>query len=122
MRTESECNNHIYHFHKDSLADLIGHFIPESVIWKKFSTKRNICSAGTSHTYVRKVNRLFSNLWSLLTRGNTQRFDTKGNPKTAKYTERLYGLLTHFCIASSKRDYGKPCRSRSDPGELGAQS
>ena len=57
MRTESECNNHIYHFHKDSLADLIGHFIPEPVIWKKFSMKRNICPAGTSHPYVRKVNR-----------------------------------------------------------------
>ena len=31
-------------------------------------------------------------------------------------------LLTHFCIASSKRDYGKQCRSRSDAGELGARS
>ena len=30
-------------------------------------------------------------------------------------------LLTHFCIASSKRDYGKHCRSRSDAGELGAR-
>ena len=27
----------------------------------------------------------------------------------------------HFCIASSKRDYGKQCRSRSDAGELGAR-
>ena len=66
MRTESECYNHIYHFHKGSLADLIGHFIPKyTVIWKKFSIKGNICPAGTSHTYVRKVNRLFSNLWSV---------------------------------------------------------
>ena len=65
MRTESECNNHIYHFHKESLADLIGHFIPESVITKKCSMKRNICPADTSHTYVRKVNRLLSDLWSV---------------------------------------------------------
>ena len=28
-------------------------------------------------------------------------------------------LLTHFCIASSKRGFGKQCRSRSDAGELG---
>ena len=65
MRIESECYNHIYHFHKDSLADLIGHFIPESEILKKFSMKRNICPAGTSHTYACKVHRLFSNLWSV---------------------------------------------------------
>ena len=31
-------------------------------------------------------------------------------------------LLTHFCIASSKRDYEKQCRSISDAGELGARS
>ena len=65
VRTESECNNHIYHFHKGILADLIGHFIPKSVIWKQFSMKRNICPTGTSHTYVRKVTRFFSNLWSV---------------------------------------------------------
>ena len=51
---------------KGSMADLIGRFIPKyTVIWKKFSMKRNICPAGTCHTYVRKVNRLFSNLWSV---------------------------------------------------------
>ena len=64
MRTESECYDYIYQFHKGSLADLIGHFL-NTVLWKKFSMKRNICPAGTSHTYVRKMNRLFSNLWSV---------------------------------------------------------
>ena len=55
---------YIYQFHEGSLADLIGHFL-NTVLWKKFSMKRNICPAGTSHTYVRKMNRLFSNLWSV---------------------------------------------------------
>ena len=63
VRTESECYDYIYQFHKGSLADLIGHFL-NTVLWKKFSMKRNICPADTSHTYVRKMNRLFSNLWS----------------------------------------------------------
>ena len=31
-------------------------------------------------------------------------------------------LLTHFCIAACKRDYGKQCRSISDAGEFGARS
>ena len=62
-RTESECYNYIYQFNKGSLADLIGRFL-NTVLWKKFSMKRNICPAGTSHTYVRKMNiLLFSNLW-----------------------------------------------------------
>ena len=33
-------------------------------------------------------------------------------------------LITHFCIAACKSDYGKQCRSIhvSDAGELGARS
>ena len=31
-------------------------------------------------------------------------------------------LLTHFCIAACKRDYGQQRRSISDAGELGARS
>ena len=31
-------------------------------------------------------------------------------------------LLTQFCVAACKRDYGKQCRSLSDAGELGARS
>ena len=31
-------------------------------------------------------------------------------------------LLTHFCIAACKMDYGEQRRSISDAGELGARS
>ena len=96
MHTESECYNYIYQFHKDSLADLIGLFIPESVIWKKFSMKRNICPAGTSHTYVRKVNRLFSNLWSV--KALNCRHEAIHNVLTPQVIRRQLnnGQLTHF--------------------------
>ena len=127
VRTESECYNYIYHFHKGSLADWIGHFL-NTVLWKKFSMKRNIYPVGTSHTYVRKMNRLLSNLWSV--KAVNCWHEAIHNVLTQQIIRRQLNirrdnmdLLTHFCIASSKRDYEKHWRSRAgDTGELGARS
>ena len=54
MRTVSECNNYIYYFHKGSLADLIGHFIPKSRKensnqYYGESLARNVISAPRAH-------------------------------------------------------------------------